>query len=178
MPISIYQSDQELTDTDLCLSYYQENGNWQKPSFKIKLTNTSNIPLYCALLDLTDRYQVSAELFATGGVWLQPGQEVWASDGKAIYSTVDQTLWKQGVTKTQDILKLIVSTAEFDAALLEQNKLDVPTRALNTPKRIQGTLNRLMSRVTTRDFSSQPTTEDVYDDWIASQISITTLRPR
>lgn len=176
--ISIYQSDQELTSTDLCLSYYQENGKWQQPTFKIKLTNTSSISLYCALLDLTDRYEVSAELFATGGVWLQPGQEVWALDGKAIYSTVDQELWKQGVTKTQDILKLIVSTAEFDATLLEQNKMDVPTRAINTPKRGQGTLNRLMSRVKTRGFSSQPTTEDVYDDWITSQISITTLRPQ
>lgn len=176
--ISIYQSDQELTDSDLCLSYYQQNGKWLQPTFKIKLTNTSNIPLYCALLDLTDRYEVSAELLATGGIWLEPGQEAWALDGKAIYSTVDQELWKQGVTKAQDILKLIVSAAEFDATLLEQDKLDVPTRAINAPKRVQGTLNRLMSRVTTRGFSSQPATEDVYDDWIASQISITTLRPR
>lgn len=176
--MSIYQSDQELTATDICLSYYQENGKWHQPTFKIKLTNTSNLPLYCALLDLTDRYEVSAELLATGGVWLEPGQEAWALDGKAIYSTVAPELWKQGITKAQDILKLIVSTAEFDATLLEQDKLDVPTRAINTPKRGKGTLNRLMSRVKTRGFSSQAETEEVYDDWVASQITITTVRPQ
>lgn len=174
--MSIYQSDRELTSTDLRLSYYQENGKWKQPTFKIKLSNTSNIPLYCALLDLTDRYEVSAELFATGGIWLQPGEEAWALDGNSIYSVVDQQLWQQGITQAQDVLKLIVSTAEFDATLLEQNKLDLPTRAITIPKRGKGTLNRLMSRVKTRAFSSQAETEEVYDDWVASQITITTLR--
>ncbi len=178
--MSIYQHEQELTATDLRLEYYQENGQWQQPTFKVKLTNTSNNPLYCALLDLTDRYAVSAELFATGGVWLQPGESAWALNGEPIYSTVDRELWeKQGITEVKDILKLIISTAEFDATLLEQAELDLPTRAIAnlTPKRGQGTLNRLMTRVQSRAFSTKPEAESVYDDWITSQVSITTVRP-
>ena len=176
--MTIYQNNRELTETDIRLYYYQENGKWQQPTFKVKLTNTSNQPLYCALLDLSDRYAVSAELLATGGVWLDPGESTWALDGQAIYSAVDKELWsQQGVTEAQDILKLIVSTAEFDATLLELNQLDLPTRALATPKRGKGTLNRLMSKVQTRALSSQAETEAVYDDWMTSQVRITTVRP-
>ena len=65
--MSIYQGDKELTDTDLRLFYYEENGNWQQPTFKIKLTNDSNLDLYCALLDLSDLYEVSAELMLRVG---------------------------------------------------------------------------------------------------------------
>ena len=175
--MSIYQGNRELTDTDLRLSYYEENGNWQQPTFKVKLTNNSNIDLYCALLDLSDRFAVSAELFATGGVWLEPGESAWALDGQPIYSTVDKKLWSQDITEAKDILKLIVSTAEFDATLLELNELDVPTRAIASPKRGKGTLNRLMSRVQTRAFSSKAETEAVYDDWMTSQVHVTTVRP-
>ncbi|MEO1341645.1 MAG: caspase family protein, partial [Cyanobacteria bacterium J06635_13] len=158
--ISIYQGDRELTETDIRLSYYQENGKWQQPTFKVKLTNTSNLSLYCALLDLSDRFAVSAELMATGGVWLEPGESAWALDGQAIYAAVDKELWEhQGITEAKDILKLIVSTAGFDATLLELNELDLPTRAIASPKRGNGTLNRLMSRVQTRAFSSQAETE-------------------
>ena len=175
--MSIYRDDKELTDTDLRLSYYQENEKWRQPTFKVKLTNNSNLDLYCALLDLSDRYAVSAELLATGGVWLQPGESAWALDGQKIYATVDKKLWERGVTEAKDILKLIVSTAEFDATLLELNELDLPTRAVATPQRGNGTLNRLMSRVQTRGFSSQAETEEVYDDWMTSQVHITTVRP-
>ncbi|WP_036487475.1 caspase family protein [Myxosarcina sp. GI1] len=176
--MSVYQDGKELVDTDLRLSYYQENGKWQQPTFKVKLTNNSNLDLYCALLDLSDRYEVSAELLATGGVWLQSGESAWALDGQKIYATVDKKLWDRGITETKDILKLIVSTAEFDATLLELNELDLPTRAIASPKRGKGTLNRLMSRVQTRAFSSQAETEVVYDDWMTSQVHITTVRPQ
>ena len=177
--MSIYQDEQELISTNLRLYYAQHNGEWQQPTFKVQLTNTSNLTLYCALLDLTDRYEVSAELLATGGVWLEPGDSAWALDGQAIYAKVDKEMWQQrGITEAKDILKLIVSTAEFDATLLEQNELDLPTRNLTAPKRGSGTLNHLMSRVQTRGFSSQAETEAVYDDWMTSQVHITTIRPQ
>ncbi|HHP7229625.1 MAG TPA: caspase family protein [Xenococcaceae cyanobacterium] len=176
--MTIDHNGRELTATDLYLTYYQENGQWQQPSFKVKLTNTSQTPLYCALLNLSDRYAVSAELLATSGVWLQPGESAWALDGQPIYSTVNRQLWQQGITEAQDILKLIVSTAEFDATVLAQNELDLPTRAVTSAKRGNGTLNHLMSRVPTRALTSQRETAAVYDDWVTSQVTITTVRPQ
>lgn len=173
----IYQEGQEVKDATITLQYQQQNGKWKSPTFKIKLKNNSNQELFCALLDLTDSYAVSPELLETGGVWLKPGEEAWALGGENIYPTVREKLWKQGINQSQDILKLIVSTSEFDATLLRQNELDLPFFPERDPGRGRGTLNRLMKRVQSRDLRSAPE-EEVYDDWITSQINITTVRPK
>jgi pimeloyl-ACP methyl ester carboxylesterase len=168
----IDREGQELQDLQIRLEYQQK----KQPSFKLKLKNTSNEALYCALLDLTDSYAVSAGLLDGGGIWLEPGDEAWALGGQPIYPTVPEKLWKQGITEIKDILKLIVSTAEFDATLLEQEELDLPSRATPTPRRGKGTLNRLMNRVQSRDLRAKPESEELCDDWVTSQIVITTVR--
>jgi hypothetical protein len=127
---------------------------------------------------LTDSYTVSLELLETGGVWLKPGEEAWALGGEDIYSSVREKRWKQGITESQDILKLIVSTAEFDATLLRQNELDLPFFPEREPGRGRGSLNRLMKRVQSRDLRAAPEENELYDDWITSQIKITTVRPK
>lgn len=175
----LYQNGPEIQNTEIRLEYQQENGNWQPPALQIKLKNTSNEPVYCALLDLTDRYAVNAGLFETGGIWLKPsgqmGDEAWALGGKQIYPTVPQKLWHKGITEVKDILKLIVCTREFDATLLEQEELDKPSRQVQTPRRGKGPLNRLMNRIPCREVRAKPK-EEVYDDWVSSQIIITTVR--
>jgi hypothetical protein len=173
----IYQEGREVKDATINLQYQQQNGKWKGPTFKVKLKNTSNQELFCALLDLTDRYAVSPELLETGGIWLKPGEEAWALGGENIYPTVSEKLWKQGITQSQDILKLMVSTAEFDATLLRQNELDLPFFPEREAGRGRGTLNRLMKRVRSRDLRAVPEEEE-YDDWITSQINITTVRPK
>lgn len=175
--MQLYQDGQELQDLEICLSYQQENGKSKQPACKIKLKNTSDEALYCALLDLTDRYAVSAGLFEAGGIWLNPGEEVWALGNQPIYPTVPEKLWKQGITETRDILKLIVATTEFDATLLEQAELDLPTLPSRSVSRGRGTLNRLMNRVQHRELRTIPE-EELYDDWVTSQIMITTVRPQ
>ncbi|MEH2092984.1 caspase family protein [Nostoc sp.] len=177
--ISLFQEGRELQEAQIRLEYQQENSQWKHPTFKVKLKNTSNELLYCALLDLTDRYAVTtANLLPGGGIWLNQGEEVWAYEGKAIPATVPKKLWEQEITETKDLLKLIVSTAEFDATLLEQGELDLPSsRDARVAHRGQGTLNRLMLRVQSRDLGADPEEEELYDDWVSSQVSITTVRP-
>jgi len=177
--MSLIQEGRELQDAQIRLEYQQESGKWKPPAFKVKIRNTSSDPLYCALLNLTDRYAVIAGLFDGGGVWLDPGEEAWALNNQLLYPTVPKDLWeKQGITETKDLLKLIVSTAEFDATLLEQENLDLPTsRAVQSVQRGQGTLNRLMRRVQSRDLRAVPEEEELYDDWVSSQVAITTVRP-
>ncbi|NMG09760.1 caspase family protein [Brasilonema sp. UFV-L1] len=176
--MSLMQGGRELQEAQIRLEYQLKNGKWEQPTFRVKLKNTSNEPLYCALLDLTDRYAVIAGLFDGGGIWLEPGEEAWALGGNPIYAKVPKELWEQGITEKEDLLKLIVSTAEFDATLLEQGKLDLsPSRDARVAHRGQGTLNRLMQRVQSRDFGADPEEEELYDDWVSSQVSITTVRP-
>jgi pimeloyl-ACP methyl ester carboxylesterase len=185
IPANAVQMQIEVNGTtqqamDLRLEYQYVNGKWTQPTFKLNLCNTWTEPLYCALLDLTEQFSVSADLFPGGGVWLQPGEEAWGINGNLIYCTVPKELWQQGITEYQDLLKLIVSTAEFDATFLQQDKLDLPpTRSVSrSPGRGKGTLNRLMNRVTTRTLGREPESDELCDDWLTSQVQFTTVRPQ
>ncbi|MGC1217018.1 MAG: caspase family protein [Phormidesmis sp.] len=183
--IQLYYNNQQVDTGQVQLNYEQHNGQWQKPHFKAKLVNTTHRRLYCTLLNLTEQYSVSAPFFSSGGIWLEANSEAWAIaviGGKStdlIPTSVPQTLWEQGITEYKDILKLVASTAEFDPTLLLQSKLDAPplsaSRSAITPPR--STLARLMQRVDTRDIGEVETVEAV-DDWMTSQIMITTVRPQ
>ncbi len=182
--MQVYQGNSEITQPQIRLEYKYENSRWQQPTCRVKLTNTSDETLYCTLLDLTDRFAVSAGLLPAGGIWLEPGQEAWALEGKPIYASVPKELWEQGITEYKDILKLIVCTTEFDATLLEQDKLELArTRSSKNIKnttdvRVKSTLNRLMNRIQTRDLSDRHQQEDLWDDWVTSEVMITTVWPQ
>ena len=160
------------------LEYTEVDGTWTEPTFTLRLKNNSEQPLHCAVLNLTERFAVT-NLFESGGVWLQPGQEVWALGRKPLHAQVPRELWQQGMTELKDVLKLIVSTAAFDARLLEQPKLDLP-RIKPEPEeetRSVHPLDRLMRHIQWRDIGSG-SEFDTADTWITSQVTITTVRPQ
>lgn len=164
---------------ELRFEYRYLNDTWQPPQFKIRLLNTSQRRLYCALLDLTPTFKIDASLLKAAGLWLEPAEEAWALDGKTVYATVPDALWRQGVSEITDLLKLIVSTEQFDATLLEQPELDVATRGqTRAGGAVRGTLNRLMQRAQTRNLGGEPATDETIPDWIASELSLTTVRPQ
>jgi hypothetical protein len=179
--MQVYQGNSEITKPEIRLEYKYENGEWRQPTCRVKLTNTSYESLYCALLNLTDRFAVSANLLPTGGIWLEPGQEAWALEGKPIYGSVPKELRERGITECKDILKLIVCTTEFDATLLEQEKLDLArTRSSQDIRslRSQSTLNRLMNRIQSRNLSDHNQQEDFWDDWVTSEVTLATVLPQ
>jgi hypothetical protein len=181
--IQVYQGNSEITQPQIRLEYKYENGNWHQPTCRVKLINTSDESLYCTLLNLTERYAVSAALLPAGGIWLEPGQEAWVLEGKPIYVNVPKELLEQGIRECKDILKLLVCTTEFDATLLEQEKLDLAlTRSSRdiprTNVRVRSTLNRLMNRIQTRDMSDRNQKEDLWDDWVSNEVMITTVWPQ
>ncbi|MGK7947188.1 MAG: caspase family protein [Microcystaceae cyanobacterium] len=168
----------EILDFPLNLTYKFQNGQWKKPKLRLKLTNTSEERLFCTVLNLTEKYAISAPFFQGNnkGIWLEPGTEIWALNKKDFGMSVPDARWRQGVTEYQDILKLIVSTAEFDATLMSQNGLEEPKLTTkNVPQR-NSTLNRLMQRINNRDVEIDEV--DEVDEWLTSQITIITTRPR
>ena len=177
--MQLYQHGQEIQSTQIELRYEKKVGRWQQPQFQLKLTNTWSCPLYCSVLDLTERYAISPAFFEANGVWLQPGESAWANGGKPLYASVPKELWQQGVTEYRDIYKLIFSTAEFDARLLAQPNLDVPlTRSIADLSQVQpSVLNRLMHRLHTRDVSTAPEEEALHEDWNTHQMLVITVRP-
>ena len=177
--LTVLVDDREVSGREIRLEYNISDGKAIPPTFQVSMTNNSQRTLFCGLLDLTQRYRVDAGLIRAGCIKIEPGQIAWANLGNPIPATVPDELWKLGVIEYKDLLKLIVSTQEFDARTLEQPSLDMPRSIMRDvgTKGIggKGTLNYLMQRIQTRELvPDQPT---AIDDWQATEVSFTTVRP-
>ncbi|WZO96077.1 caspase family protein [Isosphaeraceae bacterium EP7] len=182
--ITVLFDSKEVAGREIRLEYRDLNGRLVGPQFQISITNNSHRRLYCCLLDLTQGYKVFAGLFRAGCIQLDPGQTVWASDGKPISANIPDADWSQGIIEYKDLLKLIVCTQEFDASLLEQpSLLDLATRSMRPSNRsmrqsigLLGSLNGILKKVQTRELNASPTVSTL-DDWQTSELTFTTVRP-
>jgi pimeloyl-ACP methyl ester carboxylesterase len=182
--VLIKEDGTELRGPEIRLEYQLKDGRWEPAKFKIKLVNRTNRDgaqgrtLYCGLLDLAETYAINAGLHEAGCIRLGPGDEAWAAQGRLLAASLPDKLWQQGIVEFKDILKLIVSTSDFDVNLMTQGALEMPTRKAMTrglpPRR--GSLNRLMNRMQTRNLEVVREGEDL-DDWWTTQLTFTTVRP-
>ena len=157
--ITLYQENsQEIPQSNFSLEYQYQNGNWCPPRVQIELTNTSQIGLYCALLNLTELYGIKA--FPLRGnshvVYLKPGETVWVLEGKAFPVSIPDKFCQQGITKCKDILKLIVSNKDFDISLLEQPNIEETSRGMQI----------------------HPNQEIIRDSWVVNDFVIITTIPQ
>ena len=175
------------TTSGLRLEYEQADGQRRAPHLQIRLRNTTTDQrLFCMLLDLPESYSIYTGLLPRGGVWLDPGEETWATVlvrgrlRKTIDLFIPDELWRQGVTEQRDILKLIISTDEADATLMQQD--DLPLTVLRSVQqrdmpRGLNTLNRLMARVHTRNVGAASGNNEAFTDWTTVQVVTTVVRP-
>jgi WD40 repeat protein/pimeloyl-ACP methyl ester carboxylesterase len=167
--------EEKIEESLIRLTYTNDNGKWKPPGFRMKLSNHSDNKLFCTVLVLGANYSIKAPLFQHQGVWIEAGQEFWAFEDKVIPATIKDDYWKQGITEYQDILKLIACTQEFDASLMEQDGLKVPTRNRSISQG-KGRLSHLMHKVAQRDIGDVESEE--LDEWMTSSITVITTRPQ
>lgn len=148
------------------------------PTFTVTVRNTTGVPLWCALLDLTEAYGVFTDAFPAGSVALEPGEVTEV----ALTGEVPDALWRAGTTSVIDHLKLIVSTLEFDPRSLEQPELDsLDDRTVRTVTSPRSTLERLLGGVVSGPLRSARrvgAARPPVADWSTSDIVMTTHRPR
>ncbi|MBC6454527.1 MAG: caspase family protein [Hormoscilla sp. SP5CHS1] len=169
MEFVLYDSQTASTASAMRLEYEEYNGELVPPTLKIRLTNSSQRTLYCAVLDLAENFSVNNPFFDSSTVKLEAGAEI---EGRWIDLVVPDELWSQGITEYKDIFKLIVNTQEFDARILEQEALDLPTRSLGDT--YQSLFN---SKSNTRDAVASRRDRS-YDDWLTKEVAITSVRPQ
>jgi len=154
------------------------------PKFTVTLENTVQVPLWAALLDLTDSYGIYTDAFAAGRVALGPGERT----SLELAGEVPDALWQEGTLAVTDRLVVVTSTIEFDPRSLQQGDLAVSavpghegtggpggatTRSAFTPR---STLERMLGAVTTRRLP--PRTTETIADWRTNRIDVVTTRPR
>jgi hypothetical protein len=152
------------------------------PKFTVTLENTTTVPLWAGLLDLTDSYGIYTDAFPAGRVALGPGERTSLELG----GEVPDALWKEGTVSVTDVLVVVTSTIEFDPRSLQQGDLAVSavpgqdgTRSLGVTTRSafkpRSTLERMLGSITTRRLP--PRTTETIADWRTNRIDVVTTRP-
>lgn len=104
------------------LRYRWENGGWVAPTAFVRLHNTTDRPLWCVLLDLTERYRVHAGLFR--GAFVGPRRRAAALDGRPVRFSLPAGQVPAAGASTRDLLKLVAAAQEFSGRPFEQAALD------------------------------------------------------
>lgn len=144
------------------LRYRLVDGVWQAPTVFVLLRNTTGLPLYCALLDLTGRFRIHAALFP--GDFVAARGTGAAFHGKAVRFRLPADEPVVPGAHVRDWLKLIVAADAFASRPFEQEALGVADR--------RGALPRI--RVTRNAEAADP--DDPYD-WTATTVGVRTEVP-
>ncbi|WP_414622799.1 caspase family protein [Calothrix sp. CCY 0018] len=184
--MEIHQNNVEIEDCQIALEYQADNNELIPPKIAIKVTNISNMRLYCVLLNLTELFEIN--IIPLGGktsIQLEPGQEAFACEGTEIPIFIPDT-WKQEKREYKDILKLIVSTSDFDGSLLKQGKIEIlsnrsrsieDTLQASDDTNIDNLIKLVSSRAIIPDIIDSQESEK-WDDWLTKEILITTAIPK
>ena len=150
------------------------------PRFTVRLVNTTTVPLWAALLDLTETYGIFTDAFPAGSVTLGPGE----STSVDLLGQVADALWEAGTASLRDQLMVVTSTLEFDPRSLEQEELDVSavpaggtTRGADVHPSPRSNLERALGGTRTRRLGRSPEEAGVAD-WRTDSVFVVTVRPR
>lgn len=153
--------------------YTGDDKNLEPPGIKITVSNKSDKELYFQVIELAGSYAISVpEFFPERNSISLPSGNV--ASGEELEVEIPTTYLNNGITEYDSILKLIVSTREFNASLLQQPGLDSPP-PVNRSSDLSGTFNRLMDNVYTRETTRK---KDKYiDNWMTQEVKITLVKP-
>ena len=165
--------------TDLRLAAQRDaQGRLQSPQFRIAVRNTGTRDLYVGLLALDELHACTSDLLVDGVRKLRPGDgPTWALDGKALQAAIPAALRAEGRTEARDLLKLIVSTQDFDIRHANLDPLRAPTlRQRAVPRPAAHMLDRLLARSQTRTISAAAD-DDMLADFGTRTFVVTTTEP-
>ncbi len=174
------QYSSKQATSELCGEYTFKENKWNPPQVEIKVTNNSDKDLYFQIVELAGDYAIETPQFflERGSIRLPKSR----SDGSTIASrklnyVIPKTYLNSGVTEYQEIFKLIVSTRDFNASLLEQKGLDSPppTNRATRYAGLSGAFNRLMDKASTRQ--AEVLEDEYIDNWMTQEVKMTLVKP-
>lgn len=169
-----------IADSGMRLEYTYEQDEWNPPRLQLKLKNNSQKTLYCNVLCLGEDYSVSVPFFdITTSIRLSPkgSESAEVVEGfDDIILVIPPELLAQGITEYKDIFKLIVSTTEFNASLLEQEGLNFSVPSRQSTEFYPNELECLIQGDSIAKNAMRA--GKVYEDWTIQNIPITIVRPQ
>lgn len=156
------------------LTYHRDQDGWRAPERFLRLRNHGTQPLFCVMLDLTDRFAIHAGLF--------PGAEVSAGavapvahGGRVVFSLPAGRPVVPGAS-VRDWLMVIVAKGEFAAEPFELSPVgELGRNQTRRPVGIHGVTDQLGRRATRRDI--QPVAPATASDWWTFVVPVITTVP-
>jgi hypothetical protein len=155
------------------LTYRRTRGEWVAPQVFLRLRNTSGTPLYCVLLDLTDRFRLHPRLFEGDMVGAHYAAAAGRDGGPIQFSLPDDRPAEPGASAT-DWLKLLVSERPFNSAPFSLPHLGATGSGDRAGGGFTGELDRLGLYAASRDADLAPA--PAYD-WWTTMLTVTTRIP-
>ena len=143
------------------------------PRVFIRLRNTSSRRLYCALLDLTDRFKIFTGLFP--GDWIGAGYTANAAAGAPVAFTLPRGRAVRPGARATDWIKLLICEEPFGSALFALPAVGEPARPGTADRgALSGTLDRLGLTLAGRGAAAKGGTAR---DWTAAVLPVVTRVP-
>ncbi|WP_414624476.1 caspase family protein [Calothrix sp. CCY 0018] len=164
------------TETSVMRGEYTWDGmDLEAPGINVKVSNKSDKDIHFRIIELNGNYSIKVPDFFDGtSSILLPSRKV--AEGEEIEIKIPKEYLDNGITEYDSILKLIVSTREFDASLLTQPGLDNPPPTSRSTGDLPGTLNQLMNQVYSRD-SGRRKKDKYIDNWMTQEVKVTLVKP-
>jgi pimeloyl-ACP methyl ester carboxylesterase len=157
--------------------YTFKNDKWEPPRIEVKVTNNSEQELYFQLIELAGNYEIDIPQFFTERSSLRlpkRGSDGASVQGERLKLIIPRDYLSKGITEYNTIFKLIVSTRDFNASLLQQPGLDLPC-PINRSGQLSGAFNRLMNKIYTRQTEREE--EEYIDNWMSQEVKINLFKP-
>ena len=154
------------------LEYRWEQGKWVAPQVTVSLSNTHDQPLFCAVLNLTDRYRIHASLLRGDSV--APDYRAYAARGQAIRMALPVDRAVVPGAACRDWLMLLVSEQPFSSEPFELPSLGEPERESRRSSGFPSVLEQLGLAALHRTARSSPV---VLCDWATGVVSVETRVP-
>ncbi|GAB7046452.1 caspase family protein [Catenuloplanes indicus] len=161
-------------DGAITLAYRYGPEGWTPPAVFIRVRNTTDRDLHCALLDLTGRYRIHAGLLR--GELIGAGRWGAAVNGRRVRLSLPAGTPPEPGREARDWLKLIAAEEEFGSRAFELPALGDPVPAGDrAPLGLRGVLDRLGRAALHRDAGEDE--PDAACDWTTTMVELRTVVP-
>jgi hypothetical protein len=135
--VAIGDNDYKIIETNeqILINYLKIDNEWSN-TLRIRLTNISNVNIYCSALYLPSNFRSFADFLLPQVKMLSPNESVslGIKEKSRIKVKLDVTMLNYNWQQQLDYLKFIVSTENFDISLLQLPPLPAP----DTPENYMG----------------------------------------
>jgi hypothetical protein len=156
----------------ISLSYRRIGSDSAPPLVFAYLHNRSDRDLFCTLLDLTDRFKCTSELFPVEKI--AAGKSAVAFGGRPIALSVPDVRLAAGGTEVRDWFKLIACEQRFEAGSFDMPNLDGVLATSRSGRQGTSVLDRLATRIATRDAGGER--PDSAAEWATAIVSLLTVK--